>query len=775
MKKNFLKITAFKLGVIVTFLIVLLYNSDIDFINLIELKSYDLRLIQRGRVEPVAPICIIGIDDKSVKKIGRWPWPRSYISKLVDFMTDAQAKVVGFDITFAEPDLNSELMLLNDIDEHRKEWKIKDKSFDEYIKMKRILADNDLRLSQALEKNGRTILGYFFHTESSKERLDEATKEKMKLNYDMIAPSKLAGVMYTSQNAENFKFIGFDAADVNIEAISKAAKGFGYFNIFPDIDGTVRWVPLVLEYQGNQFPPLSLQILREYLRKEEEDPENFIVKVNDLGVYEVSFYDYSIPTDNSGRMLVNFRGGAYTFKYYSFYDVINGMVPKETFRDNIVLVGANSVGIYDLRVTPFSGVYPGVEVHANVIDNILNRNPMVSPDWAKGVDNIIIILIGLLLAHLIPKHRATQSALNITLLTLSYIVINYLIFVYMHIWLNLVYPLIMIATGSLVLYTYRFATEEREKKRIRGAFSHYVTESVVAEMLKNPEKLKLGGEKKDLTVLFSDIRGFTTISEGLSPSELVHLLNEYLTEMTKLVFKFEGTLDKYMGDAIMAIYGAPLNLPDHPARACNTAIEMMRKLHLMQVDWAKRNLPKIDIGIGINTGSMSAGNMGSEVRFDYTVMGDNVNLGSRLEGINKQYGTNIIISEFTHEHVKNDFICRQLDLVRVKGKKLPVKIFELLGNVRKGDWKPKNEAEAAIYAEKRRPYSKGFERLSADFEAALNKYFTKEFDESLKMLKTLEEDYPNDKAIKLFINRVQDYIANPPPPDWDGVFTMTTK
>ena len=604
----------------------------------------------------------------------------------------------------------------------------------------------------------------------------------MTQNYELIAPSKLSAISYSSEQAQEFKFKEFNAADVNIKKISDASLGFGYFNVFPDIDGTIRWSPLVIKYQGELFPTLSLQILREYLRKEGEDYENIKVKVNELGVYEVKLYDYIIPTDSFGRMMINYRGEEYTFKYHSFIDIINGEVPKEEFKDKMVIVGANAIGIYDMRVTPFSSVYPGVETHANIIDNILNQNSLVSPVWAKLVDILTILMLGFAVAYIIPKQKASKSAFILLALLIGYVMFNYSIFAYKYVWLNIVYPIFTILTSSLVLYTYRFAIEERAKRRIRSAFSHYVTESVVADMLKNPDKLKLGGEKKDLTILFSDIRGFTTISEGLKPAELVHLLNEYLTAMTKIVFKYEGTLDKYMGDAIMAIYGAPQDMSEHPYKACMTALDMMRQLYKMQKEWEKKNMPKIDIGIGINTGAMSVGNMGSDVRFDYTVMGDNVNLGSRLEGINKQYGTNVIISEFTHELIKDRLICRQLDGVRVKGKKLPVKIYQLMGNKRMGDRRAAETIEMKKkYAvqrtgdDRRKTETNEFELLRQDFEMALGKYFARQFDQSRRMFEKIEQDYPEDKPTKLFLKRIQEFTVDPPPPDWDGAYTMKTK
>ena len=301
---------------------------------------------------------------------------------------------------------------------------------------------------------------------------------------------------------------------------------------------------------------------------------------------------------------------------------------------------------------------------------------------------------------------------------------------------------------------YRYVKEEREKKKIRGAFQYYLTASVINEMLKDPTNLKLGGDKKDLSVLFSDIRGFTTISEKLTPEELVRLLNEYLTAMTNIVFKYEGLLDKYMGDAIMAVFGAPLDQPDHARRACLTALEMMEDLHKLQKKWEAEGRPILNIGIGINTGDMVVGNMGSEMRFDYTVMGDMVNLGSRLEGINKEYGSNIILSEFTYNVVQDSVSCRELDWVRVKGKNKPVKIFELLGEKKdEGNWKD----------------------LITNFEKGLMLYREAKWDEAIESFQRVLTIRADDFASSMYIERCKSLKEQPPPQPWDGVFTMTKK
>jgi adenylate cyclase len=407
-----------------------------------------------------------------------------------------------------------------------------------------------------------------------------------------------------------------------------------------------------------------------------------------------------------------------------------------------------------MRVTPFSTVYPGVEIHATVIDNILHQNFLIHSGWTKFLDICTIIVVGLIMGLAVPRMKAVAGiALSLALIS-AFVLANTAIFVRYNVWMNLIYPALTMMTIYLGITVYRYVTEEREKKKVRGAFQYYLTASVINEILKDPSKLKLGGDKKNLSVMFSDIRGFTSISEKLSPEELVRLLNEYLTAMTDVVFKYDGLLDKYIGDAIMAVFGAPLDQPDHALRACRTGIEMMSELRRLREKWAAEGRPDVNIGVGINTGDMVVGNMGSEMRFDYTVMGDSVNLASRLEGTNKEYGTNIIISEFTYEIVKDDLLCRELDAVRVKGKKLPVRIFELLGD----------KKDAAQWQE-----------FVGRFETGLAKYRTGLWDEAIAAFRGVLDVKPADFPAKLYIDRCEALKEHPPVGEWDGVFTMTKK
>jgi len=507
---------------------------------------------------------------------------------------------------------------------------------------------------------------------------------------------------------------------------------------------------LVIKYQDRFYCSLSLAVLQKYL-----DNPPLALRIAEYGVDQIRLGKVTIPANEEGRLLINYRGPQKMFPHYSATDIIHERVSKNAFQGKIALVGATAIGIYDMRVTPFEHVYPGLEIHANVIDSILQGQFLHRPNWITLVDILVIAVAGLILGVLLPRFKAHWGALVGGALFLSVLGLGQYLFENQGVWMNLTYPSLNLILIYLGITGYRYMTEEKEKKKIRGAFQYYLTASVVEEMLRNPDKLKLGGEKKDLTVLFSDIRGFTSISERMTPDGLVKFLNEYLTKMTDIVFKYDGLLDKYMGDAIMAIWGAPLDQPDHVRRACLTALDMVEELHRLQKKWSEEGMPFLNIGIGVNAGPMVVGNMGSDRRFDYTVMGDSVNLGSRLEGLNKLYGTNIIVSEMTFDRVRDEFWGRELDLVRVKGKDQPGKIYELLSLVKTAS--PEQRA------------------LAEGFHAALAEYRKRNWDKAREALQKVLAQFPQDGPAKLYLERCETLSKNPPPADWDGVYTMTTK
>ncbi|HOH73506.1 MAG TPA: adenylate/guanylate cyclase domain-containing protein [Syntrophales bacterium] len=704
-----------KISIVLVILALVVFFMDPHFLRFMELKALDLRMVSRGQLPTTGQVIIATVDEKSLSEIGRWPWSRSMTAKLVDSLKEYGAKAVGFDIVFAEPEQSTG-------------------------------PSADAILAKSVKSAKNVSLGYFFHT--SMKDVEFLTEEYINASGSLIGGSMYSMVREKGHEGD-YNLITAYAPVPSIKAIAESGENCGYFNAFPDPDGVIRWSPLVIKFQDNFYYSLPIALLMQYL-----DYPMIVLNLAEFGVDGVMLGDLRIPTDEIGRLLINYLGPAKTFPHYSISDIIAGRLSPELIKGKIVIVGATATGIYDLRVTPFSPVYPGVELHATVVENILQGNFLEQSAWTTFIDICGIIFFGMIIGIAIPRLKALQGILLVMVLLGGFVAGNTLIFAKYNTWLNMVYPVLTMMTIYLVITVYRYFTEEREKKKIRGAFQYYLTASVINELLKDPTKLKLGGDKKDLTVMFSDIRGFTTISEKLTPEELVHLLNEYLTAMTDIVFKYEGLLDKYIGDAIMAVFGAPVDQPDHAMRSCRTALEMMATLKGLQQKWAAEGRPFVDIGVGINSGDMVVGNMGSNMRFDYTVMGDNVNLSSRLEGINKEYGTHIVISEFTYEVVKEEVFCRELDAVRVKGKKLPVKIYELI-------CERKDAAEHEEYIGR--------------FHAGLAHYKAARWDEGIAAFKSVLEIRPDDPPAKLYIQRCQDLKENPPEGEWDGVFTMTRK
>src|SRR3989338_1956463 len=611
MIKKLLKLTPFKIVLLITTLVIVVYFEDPSFIKFMELKSFDLRFTYRGQIKPGNEVAIAVIDEKSLDELGKWPWPRNIQAELVDKLTQKGARVIGFDAVFSEPDINPGLKKISEL----KKRLIEDKSVKpELIKLVEKAegeSNNDLLFADTLKKSGNTILGYFFH-----------------------------------------------------------------FSVITDDDGAIRKVPLIVRYEDTLFPPLSMQMIKEYL----ETDISFVIQ--DYGVDEVQLGDIAIPTDEYGSLLINYYGPQKMFPHYSITDIIHDRIPENLLKDKIILVGPTALGIYDLRITPFQKNYPGVEIHATIIDNILHQNFIIRPEWMAVYDLTAILLIGIILSLLLPRLKALYAGGVILIIAVAHLGLTYYFFIDKGLWINIVYPIIEIASVYVGITVYRYATEEKEKRFIKGAFSQYLAPAVINQLIDNPKMLELGGEEKVLTAFFSDIKGFSTFSERLTPKELVHLLNIYLTEMTDIVLENGGTVDKFVGDAIVAFFGAPVSYRDHAKMACYASLDMQKKSVELRERWKKEGHPEIYTRIGLNTGPMVVGNMGTTRKMNYTIMGDAVNLASRLEGANKPYGTYIMIGEPTYLAAKDYIEARELDSIRVMGKREPVKVYELIA--RKG-------------------------------------------------------------------------------------------
>ncbi len=626
--KNIKKVGIY-IALVVAIALSVLHVWHFRFFEVLEEKTIDLRFTMRGKVAPGPETVIAVIDEKSINKLGRFPWPRSVWGRVVDRLTEEGARVIVFDVFFSE----------------------------------RESVESDDMLQRAVMRSGRVILPVVFDFSETGYKESGFTGKKL----DFMTPSAYSVLKNTD---EPFSPLRAKMVLPTLLRFSAFAKSLAHINMIPDMDGTIRWEVLAIEYQGDYYAPIGLQAARLYRGLKSED-----LVLDYRG--SVQLGDTTIPIDEFGRMLINYRGPNNTFPMYPVSDILDRTTRAGAFKDKIVLIGATAQGIYDLRVTPFSTNMAGIEKHASVVDTIL-RGDFIYRTEATVIP-LILLFAGILGIYL-PRLGAKAGVGLFLALFVGYGGIVYYLFISKGIWLNFVYPSFALVFGYTSQTAYRFFTEERRARDIRKMFSSYVSKRIVDELIRDPNKARLGGERKEITVLFSDIRGFTSFSEKHQPEEVVSMLNEYLGAMTDIVFKFDGTLDKFIGDAIMALWGAPIGQPDHAERAVRCALAMGKRLGELQKKWAAEGKPVLDTGIGINTGEMVVGNMGAEgKKMDYTVIGDHVNLGARVESLTRQYNNHIIITEFTYEKVKDIVEVNKLGSVTVKGKERPLVIYDLVG------------------------------------------------------------------------------------------------
>ena len=648
-------------------ILVFLFFFRLGLFQVLELKILDEHFRIRGRRPPAVPVQIVAIDDASIEKIGRWPWPRTTLAKLFTALGASGAKVVGVDIIFSEPEQSPEQRLAADLLEKFQALGVAKggdsaRRFEEELRGLRERNDPDRILAQAL-REVPTDLAAYFDLGRTLGKTPEVTVPLPKFGFIRTRGREEATILLSPASKLT------EPLPVFVEA----ARSLGHVNIAPDDDGTVRRETLAIQYQGKYYASLGLQAARLALGLAEDQ------MVLDLrGAVELG--SIFIPTDVQGRMQLNFAGPGRTFQHHSAADVLSGAVPPATFKDAIIFVGATATGIFDLRVTPFEPIFPGVEIHATSVENILARRFLHRPAWVEVVLFLLILGLPFLLARFLLLVRPLAGGVMALLVLLGLFGIGQALFA-MGIWFPVFYPMLAVAATFVPITVYRALTEERQRLFIKRAFQQYVPARVVDRVVADPKLLRFGGERRDLTILFSDIRSFTTYSEKHDAEVVVEVLREYLTGMVDAVFRYEGTLDKFIGDAVMAIFGAPVPQQDHALRACRTALDMKTELRRLHEKWEAEGKAPFNIGIGLNTGEVIVGNLGSDQRFDYTVIGDPVNLAARLESLNKEFpqASGILISEYTFDLVKDKVEARHLGNVTVKGKTEPVGVYELLG------------------------------------------------------------------------------------------------
>jgi adenylate cyclase len=693
-------------------------------------------------------VVIIDIDEKSLQERekggeGHWPWPRDRLGLLLDQLFDKyQIAIVGFDIVFAERDESSGIRVLERLGQKELREVAQFQSVLERIKPQ--LEYDDIFARKMKGRN--VVLGYTFSSEAG----GAASK------IGMLPPPLFGDDILGTRKIKSTSWTGFTA---NLEVLQKNATSAGHFNSLTDDDGIIRRVPLLAEYNNNFYEPLSLAMMRVLLGAPPAKPivpegTTFGSRYDGLEWLQVG-NKLKIPIDDIAGALVPYRGKKGSFKYFSAVDVMNERVDPAELKGKILLVGTTAPGLLDLRATPVDPVYPGVEVHANMIAGMIDGTIKQRPPYVLGAEFLLLLISGLALALLLPLLGPLVSTLITVAVLLAVLVTNIVVFHYGNLVLPLASGLVMVLLLFMLNMAYGFFIEERGSRLIAGLFGQYVPPELVEKMAQNPEQFNMAPRAEELSVLFSDVRGFTTISEALSPEDLSLYINEYLTTMSLVIReKHRGTLDKYIGDAIMAFWGAPVADPEHAKHAVMAALDMQKAAKELNEKFSAKGWPTFKIGIGVNSGVMRVGDMGSRIRKAYTVMGDAVNLGSRLEGITKQYGADIIIGEGTKELISG-FVCREIDRVRVKGKDEAVAIFQPLGMEGQVE-KPKLD-EMKLWNQ------------------ALKQYRAQDWDMAELQLINLRKATPDGTLYAEFLERVTHFRAAPPENGWDGAWKFETK
>lgn len=671
----------------------------------LDIYSQDLVFQLRKAPAPAAGVAIVAVDEASVKRYGRWPWPRALQADLIRRIKAAGAAVLALDVIYASPQSEAQ----------------------------------DALLREALAQEGAAVIGgYFFRGEQS-VGLSEAARAA-------IVDHRIK-TLIQHPDLRTDTLAEFPHIEGSIAPIGERFSGHGFINILPDGDGLTRNLPLVLRHGGEFYPALALEALSK------ASGETIVLELDAEGVRSVRIGEHRIPVDALGRLALNYYNGQERLALIPAARLLDGELAAGSLAGQVVFLGVTELGMADVRPTPIDYSFPGVAIHATAASNILQGFYLYRDNRTLLINILQMALLPLAVVWLMSLLKRPVLMTLLFLACTGLVWGLYFLFVsYLGLLTSLFYPLLAMAISYAAYVIYALLVYDWRARYIRRAFSSYVSPDLVTRLVNESEELNLGGELRTVSVLFSDIRGFTTLSESMMPRQLVELLNLFLGPMTDIIMKEKGTLDKYIGDAVMAIYNAPLNVEGHAMHAAATAIAMQRRLLELNPMFQKRFKRTLKIGVGINTGEAVVGNMGSARRFNYTAMGDAVNLASRLEGRTKYYGTDIIVSESTAHALGESYLLRRLDRLRVKGKHQPVAIFQLFL-----DDTPDNRD------------------LKRRFEQALEHYFAREFEQALAVLEQLRSDFPRDRVTRLYIERCRYHVSNPPREDWDGVSVAAEK
>ena len=674
----------------------------------------DFYFLIRGPEKADNNIVIIDIDEKSIKALGQWPWERNKIAQILQNLTYKNTGIIGLDIVFAEKDKTSPIHFIKKL--HLKNIQA---------------ADYDKELAQTISSTP-TILGYQFDFQYTN-------------NHN---PPSIPAI-FIEKNRQKQEFLPVAKGVLtNLNILQNAAYSSGYINNIPDEAGMIRSVPLIIKYQNQLFTSLALEMYRIAI-----NAKKVIVKYSQAGVESVTLQKENIPVDRFAKLYINFRGPSKSYKYLSAIDIFNNKFDKQEIEGKFILIGTSAYGLMDLRATPMDNVLAGVEVHANIIDNLLHHDMLQRPVYEEIINIMMIIFIIFLIVLIYSQFRFFIFIFLSLLTTYGiFYFIYYILFIHYTI-LNSIFPLLSIIFSLISTLAIKYLFEYRQKVMIKNSFSKKVSKQVMEDLLKNPDSSHLSAKELEVTIYFSDIRNFTTISEQLhSPKKITKFLNYYMTNMVKIIEKNSGTIDKFIGDAVMSYWNAPIHVTNHADKAVTTALEQINLRDTLNKSIHKEFGFNVDYGIGINTGLAVVGEIGSKGRSDYTIIGDSVNLASRLEGLCKAYKVRLIVSEFTKEKLTSEYVMQLLDIVKVKGKSEPIKIYEV---IKKGNASSKQKKELKEY------------------EIAHNYYIKGSFKNALSHFQKLHQKHPKF-LYQLYIQRCQQ-LQKTNPQKFDGVFEFTTK
>ena len=698
-------------------------------------RTFDFFQVLRPRPQEIRPVVIVDIDEASLKSIGQWPWPRTTVADLITQITQLGAVAIGFDIIFPEPDRMSPAIA---------ERSFRGIDAETRAKLDR-LPSNDDALADAI-KHSRVVVG---QAGAAMAEVKTAAEAALQTGFAVRGP-----------DARPY-LVTFAGLLRNVPVIEQAAAGRGLFSIDPESDGIIRRVPVIMTAQGSLVPSLSMEMLRVVTGS-----SAILVRVDQAGIQSVAVPGLEVPTDRNGQFWVHFNRHD-PERYVSAKDVLQGNVPADRLAGKLVLIGTSAIGLLDLKTTPLDAAIPGVEVHAQILESVLSKSSLVNPNYAIGAELAIAIFFGLAIIVAAPMLPASIVIVLGGCLIAGLIGLSLYLFVEHNLLIDFTYPLISSWLIYLVLTFVNYFREQKQRRQIRSAFGYYLSPHMVEQLARSPEKLVLGGEERRMTILFSDVRGFTTISEYYKddPQGLTRLMNRFLTPLTNAIIERKGTIDKYIGDAIMAFWNAPVDDHEQEANACEAAMEMLSRADSLNSELKREaeanggSYMPLRIGIGLNTGPCVVGNMGSDFRFNYSVLGDTVNLASRLESRTKDYRIPVVIGSRTAEGAKQKFAVMEIDLIMVKGKKQPEAVFTVLG---------RSEVEAD-------PRCKDLRDTNTQM---LKSFRTQQWDDAAGLIarcRKFANGFDLSGLYDMYEERIELYRTHPPGPNWDGVYEAETK